>query len=375
MKTLRIAIIDPVGRKAGMDYYDLSLANALNKQSCRVNVYSNFADSKNESFVKNHFNFSLKYGLFNSFYLLKKYLSALIKSRSDKTEIVIIHLFHSSFLDYFLISIIHLFGFRICLIIHDVESLLEQSRKSWIQKCSHLSSCIVVHNIVSFVELLKKIPSTEKEKVFIIPHGNFIGLKEITSKIETSEYFNLDSKKVYLLFFGMIKKSKGLEVLIEALKDIPSNVHLIIAGRTRNISFNHYKKMISKLKLSDRVHPMIRYITNDERNKLFNFSDLAILPYKKIYQSGVMLLAMSYGLPVIASDLPANKLIINEKNGIFFKEGNSSDLASKIIEIICDEMKRKTIAENAKEYVKINNDWNKIGADYLKMFLTTLDVK
>ena len=109
MKTLRIAIIDPVGRKAGMDYYDLSLALALNKQSCRVNVYSNFAASKNESFVKNHFNFSLKYGLFNSFYLLKKYLSALIKSRSDKTEIVIIHLFHSSFLDYFPIGLLTFF--------------------------------------------------------------------------------------------------------------------------------------------------------------------------------------------------------------------------------------------------------------------------
>ena len=375
MKTLRIAIIDPVGRKAGMDYYDLSLALALNKQSCRVNVYSNFAASKNESFVKNHFNFSLKYGLFNSFYLLKKYLSALIKSRSDKTEIVIIHLFHSSFLDYFLISIIHLFGFRICLIIHDVESLLEQSRKSWIQKCCHLPSYLVVHNIVSFDELLKKIPLTEKEKVFIIPHGNYIGLNEITSKKETSKYFNLDSNIVYLLFFGMIKKSKGLDILIEALKDVPSNVHLIIAGRTRNISFNHYEKMIKKLNLSERVHPLIRYITNDERNKLFNFSDLAILPYQNIYQSGVLLMAMSYGLPAIVSDLTSNKLIINEKNGILFKTGDVSDLVTKINEIICDEKKRKYIAENAKEYVKINNDWEKIGADYLKMFLTTLDVK
>ena len=375
MKSLKIAIIDPIGRKAGLDHYDLSLAVALKSQSCLVKVYSNFEYSKNETFVKNHFHFSLKKSFFNPFHLFKKYLSALIKSRSDKTEIVIIHLFHSSFVDYILIYLTHFFGFRICLIIHDVESLLEQCRKSWIQKCSHLSTYIVVHNMVSYDELLKKIPSAEKEKVFIIPHGNFIDIKELTNNIETSEYFSFDSNKFYLLFFGMIKKTKGLDVLIEALKDIPSNVHLIIAGRTRNISFNYYEKMINKFKLSDRVHPLIRYISNDERNKLFNFSDLAILPYQKIYQSGVMLLAMSYGLPVIASDLPANKLIIEDKKGILFKEGNSLDLASKINEIINDELKRKTISENAKEYVKLNNDWEKIGSQYLKMFLTTQTTK
>ena len=178
MKSLNIAIIDPIGRKAGLDHFDLSLAIALKNQSCRVSVYSNFEVSKNESFVKNHFHFSLKKSLLNFFYLFKKYLSALIKSRSDKTEIVIIHLFHSSFFDYFLLSLTHLFGFRICLIIHDIESLLEHSRKSWIQKCSHLSTYIVVHNIVSYNELLKKITSAEKEKVYY-PSWKFYQYKRI----------------------------------------------------------------------------------------------------------------------------------------------------------------------------------------------------
>ena len=371
MKSLNIAIIDPVGRKAGLDYYDLSLAISLKNQYCRVKVYSNFADNKNESFVKNHFHFTFKKGFFNSFNLFKEYLNALIKSKANKTEIVILHLFHSSFIDYLLITLTYFFGFRICLIIHDTESLLEQSGKSWIQNCCHLSRYIVVHNSLSYDELLKKISSTEKEKVCIIPHGNFIGLNEITNTIETAKYFNLDSNKIYLLFFGMIKKSKGLEVLIESLKDIPSNVHLIIAGRTRNISFNHYENTINELNLSSRVHPVIRYITNDERNKLFNFSDLVVLPYRKIYQSGVLLQAMSYGLPVIASDLPANKLIINEKNGVLFNTGNASDLAQKINELIMDEKKRKSIAENAKEFVKINNDWENIASDFLNMFSKT----
>jgi hypothetical protein len=52
-----VAIIDPVGMKAGMDQYDLNLARSLNKLSCRVKVYSNFSDEKSNSIVEEHFTF------------------------------------------------------------------------------------------------------------------------------------------------------------------------------------------------------------------------------------------------------------------------------------------------------------------------------
>ncbi len=365
---LHIAIIDPVGQKAGLDHYDRCLAKALNNRFCNVKIYSNFSDVNNESIIENHFTFTFRNDLLKLPRLIKEYFSALRKAEADKTGIIIIHIFHSSIIDFLFIRLADLFGFRICLIIHDVESLIHQQRKTWISKCVNLASYVIVHNNLSYDELIERIKPADKGKVFIIPHGNYVGLQEKTESDQTAAYFNLDSNKIYLLFFGMIKRSKGLEVLIDAMKDIPANVDLIIAGRTRNISFIHYETLIRKLNLLHRVHPIIRYITNTERNLLFNFADLAILPYQRIYQSGVMLLAMSYGIPVIASDLPANKLIIDDKNGTLFKVGDSSDLAAKINDLIADEGKRNYISECAREFVTINNDWNKIGDDFLKIF-------
>ena len=166
----------------------------------------------------------------------------------------------------------------------------------------------------------------------------------------------------------MIKKSKGLDVIINAMKNIHSDVDLIIAGRTRDIDFKDYSFQIEKLKLNQRIHPIVRYITNSERNMLFNFVDLVVIPYRQIYQSGVILLAMSYGIPVIASDLQANKsFIVDNINGILFKDSNSSDLAEKINLIIGDDEKIKSISKNAKDFVAIYHDWNKIGDEFYKI--------
>ncbi len=367
MNMMRIAIIDPIGLKAGLDHYDLSLANALINKSCTVTVYSNFNNTGNKSIVKNHFTFSLQFNWLILIRLLKEYWSALRMIKADKTEIVIVHLFHSSFLDFFFMSLIRFFGFRICLIIHDVESLIILNKKSWICKCVKIARNIIVHNKFSYDELMIKISPADKFKIFIVPHGNYLGLQVKTDRHEIAKYFNLDIKKSYLLFFGMIKKSKGLDLILEAMSNIPANVELIIAGRTRDISFNHYEKIIEKLNLSKRIHPIIRYITNYERNLLFNFADLAILPYKRIYQSGVMLLAMSYEVPVITSDLPANRYILDESIGILFNENNPSDLALKINRLVADKIKKISIAEKAKKYVTVNNDWTKIGNAFLKI--------
>lgn len=368
MKKLSIAIIDPVGQKGGLDHYDLSLANALIGRSCKVKIYSNFILFDNKSIVHDHFTFIIRKKWFKSFILLKEYFFALIMIRIDKADIVILHLFHSSFVDYLFVRLARLFRFRICLIIHDVESLIYPTKKSWIKKCVSLAQNIVVHNIISYNELIEKIKPIDRSKVFVIPHGNFLGLLLKTERNKIGQYFNLDLDKKYLLFFGMIKKSKGLEVLIEAMNNISSNVDLIIAGRTRDISFVHYESIIKSFNLSQRVHPIIRYITNVERNYLFNFTDLAIFPYKRIYQSGVMLLAMSYGIPVVASDLPVNKTLIDGENGVLFKVDDAADLATKVNGLIDDKMKRNSISIHAMEHVKANNDWNKIGDEFLKIF-------
>ena len=281
---------------------------------------------------------------------------------------IILHLFHSSLIDYLFIRITKYFRFRICLIIHDVESLIHNQNKSWIRMCAGKVNWIVVHNQVIRDELLGKVNPADVNKIVIIPHGNFIGVVEKMDRIFALNCFNLDQHKKYLLFFGMIKKSKGLEILISAMKDVAPEIHLIVAGRCRDILFERYNSIIRQLNLSDRIHTIIRYISNAERNQLFNLAYAVVLPYQRVYQSGVILMAMSYELPVIASDLQANRLNLEGGNGLLFNVNDSSDLAEKINSLFSDDKKRKSFAESGKKYVSLNHNWEKIAEEYIKIF-------
>src|SRR2546423_14059917 len=92
-KILRLSIIDPVGKKAGLDHYDLSLARRLKNKGCQIKVYSNF-DNNEYPLIKNHFEFTFANGPVRLIKLLIEYFSALRFAKADKTEIIILHIFH-----------------------------------------------------------------------------------------------------------------------------------------------------------------------------------------------------------------------------------------------------------------------------------------
>jgi glycosyltransferase involved in cell wall biosynthesis len=194
--------------------------------------------------------------------------------------------------------------------------------------------------------------------------------REAERPLQAYEYFNLDISKRYLLFFGMLKRAKSLEVLLEALAKLPEDIHLIVAGRPRDMDYSYYSRLILKLGISGRVHSIIRYVTNEERHFLFTIPEAVVLPYRRIYQSGVLLLAMSYGLPVIASDLPANREVINNRNGTLFITGDSSDLADKIHLLLEDEARMKSISDSARDYVLQYHNWERIGDQFMQVFET-----
>ena len=172
----------------------------------------------------------------------------------------------------------------------------------------------------------------------------------------------------YLLFFGQIKDSKGLEILLYALPKVRNNVKLIIAGNPWKTNIKKYDKIIEKLKLSEQIIRLYRFISDSERDILFNACECNILPYKKIYQSGVLLMSLSYGLPVIASNLEANREIItNNENGLLFNSYNSEHLAEKINFLLPNNNLQNKISTNAILTAQ-KYSWDKIANSYKNLF-------
>lgn len=354
-----IALIDHVGKKAGLDHYDLSLARALIKLQVNVEVFSNF--ESDETFVHKHFSFSFSRKLIRLPFFLFKYLTAIRTTKSKKVNIVMQHMFHFSIIDLMTLKLVKINNLKSCIIVHDVESLVLSGR-NFIEKCIEVTDHVVVHNSFIEEELRKKTNNKSNGKVTVIPHGHYFDVIRKVTREEALKKLNLDPSKKYVLFFGMIKKSKGLDVLIDALENVSEEIHLLIAGRPRDVSEEECRNMTRHLK--GRVHLFLEYISNDQRNLIFSATDVLVIPYRKVYQSGVLIMGMSYGIPVIASDIEPNRIIVKESNGILFKSGDSADLANRLNALFADDEKGRAIGKSGHEYLEKFHDWNLIGKKF-----------
>ena len=95
------------------------------------------------------------------------------------------------------------------------------------------------------------------------------------------------------------------------------------------------------------------------------------MPYELIFQSGVLLMSMSYGLPVVASHIPSFEEIIEDgKNGLFFENGNSDDLAKKLNALMNNNDLINEIPKNAINLMKSNYCWDSIAKGYVELIKT-----
>jgi len=132
-----------------------------------------------------------------------------------------------------------------------------------------------------------------------------------------------------LLFFGTIRSYKGLDILLRALKDVPS-ASLLIAGEFWSDKTS-VQQMIEELGLADRVTIQARYVPESELESVFGASDVLVLPYRSGTGSIVRELGFSFGLPVIATSVGSiAEGIEHDQNGFVVEPGNAVALRSAL---------------------------------------------
>jgi glycosyltransferase involved in cell wall biosynthesis len=109
-----------------------------------------------------------------------------------------------------------------------------------------------------------------------------------------------------LLFFGLIRPVKGLEDLVDAFDHIPDDeiehYWLTVVGET----WEGWDVPIERIRSSrhrDRITLVNRYVTDEEVDAYFGGADAVVLPYRRASQSGVLHVAMAYGLPIVATNV------------------------------------------------------------------------
>jgi len=147
------------------------------------------------------------------------------------------------------------------------------------------------------------------------------------------------------------------------VKEIFPDIVLLIAGKSWEDDFNIYQEIIDREGLNENCIIHNKYIPSEDVAHYFCSSDLSVLPYKRISQSGVLMMAMSYNSAVLTSDLlPFTEIIVDNETGFLFESENVKSLSDKIISILKDDSSVSKVREKGMNLIKTEYNWNRLGA-------------
>jgi glycosyltransferase involved in cell wall biosynthesis len=279
-------------------------------------------------------------------------------------------------------------GKRVVLTAHNVNIRARDGTDSWLNRFSlrvqyHLSDHIFVHTDRMKEELVHEFAVTP-DKVSVIPFGvnNTVPNTAITSAQAKQMLSVADTDKA-ILFYGQIAPYKGLEYLVAAFSELlkrDSNYRLIIAGKPKwnHEYWNQIAQLITNRGVQRRVIARIEHVPDEETEVYFKAADVLVLPYTRVFQSGVLFLGYSFGLPVITANVGSlREEMIEGETGFVFKAQDASDLARNIEKYFKSELFRNLESWRAqiKQYASDRYSWSKVAAITTAVYsrLLTLD--
>lgn len=293
--------------------------------------------------------------------------------KKNKPDSIIIHWWTSSVAHMQLILVlakhINRMKTRLILEMHEVVDPLEEKILP-IRLYSRVAGRILVNLCDAYVahsdearEAIARAYNLPEDKIHVIPHGpyNIYGFsdREIARR-------QLQLNGFTILYFGMIRKYKGVPLLIKAFDELPidiaNSMHLIIAGE----DWGDDQDLLHALNNSpyrDRILFRPEFIPDDMVPKYFASADVVVFPYIRTCGSGVLNIAMAQGKPIIAADLATMYECLAEYEGAsFFPTENIQALSNKIIEAY-----NHWLTSETKTYNNPGATWNDIIQKYEKI--------
>lgn len=201
---------------------------------------------------------------------------------------------------------------------------------------------------------------------YIIPHGNYINNYENKStKSQSRKLLKINKNDFTYLFFGNIDPYKGVTMLLNNFAKLikqNNNLKLIVAGKCKNAklmdTFNNYNKFNYLFKP--------RFINNDEIQYYFNSCDVVVYPADNITSSGSILLALSFGKPIIYP-LIGNLREIPYNVGFPYNNSNNNGLYIAMANALKNKNKLKKVGNQAFNYAKTLS-WKTIANKTYKLY-------
>jgi beta-1,4-mannosyltransferase len=260
-------------------------------------------------------------------------------------------------------------GYGIVWTAHNIKSHESRVIKDWTARffLAHLSNAIITHGESIKNEIEKKF--RVQDKVFVIPHGNYIDrYPNAVGRNESRKRLNMPDDTLIYLYFGLVRGYKGLENLVESFERVEGNTMLLIVGMPFDDKIRDKLETITKN--NEKIRLYLKYIPDEDVQVFFNAADVVVLPFTEITSSGSLLLAMSFGKPVISVKKGVIPEIVSDDIGILIKDPSELPKAlNEIRERNLEDMGRKAF-EKAGEF-----DWTKVARAHRRVYEYVLNMK
>jgi D-inositol-3-phosphate glycosyltransferase len=265
-------------------------------------------------------------------------------------------------------------GKKIALTVHNVNIRKRDSNDTPLNRFTlrtqyRLADHVFVHTERMKMELVEEF-GVRSAAITVIPFGiNNAVPNTNLSPGEARRRLGIPGDKKTILFFGNIAPYKGLEYLVRSFQNHVGrrdDYRLIIAGKPKNCEeyWKGIQEAIGNEIQNGQVLLKSDYIADDEIEIYFKAADVLVLPYRHIYQSGVLFLGYSFGLPALAADVGSLKEeIVEGRTGLIFRPEDPGDLARAIEAYFASDLyqglatRRRAIIDYARE----RYSWDTVG--------------
>ncbi len=211
-------------------------------------------------------------------------------------------------------------------------------------------------------DLRKLIKNPNYKTLFHPIYDNF---GAAVNKTDAREKLGLNAEDKIILFFGFVRKYKGLDVLLRSAAVLKKRLDfkLLVAGEFYD-NKNEYLKIIEELALRDNVIIHDDFIPSDEVKYWFSAADVVALPYKSATQSGIVQMAYNFGKPVVATDVGGlGEMIKNGANGFVVPPNDPQAFADALYKFYEEKSEDKFSANVKVDAEKYS--WEKFASELL----------
>jgi D-inositol-3-phosphate glycosyltransferase len=265
-------------------------------------------------------------------------------------------------------------GKRIALTAHNVNQARRDSRDTWLNRLTlriqyRLADHIFVHTQRMKNELLADFGVADRSVTVIRHPINDAFPDSGLTPSEAKSRLGLENCNKTILCFGRIKPYKGVEYLLAAFQTLAAadgQYRLVIAGEVQKGNDAYLESLMQAMPAEIERGQVIlktQFIPDEEIEVYFKAADVIVLPYKDIFQSGVLFLGYSFGLPVIVTDIGSfREEIVEGKTGHLCKPDDPADMAKTIESYFASDLYLNLGAsrQEIKDHAALSHSWGAV---------------